>query len=131
MKGPTASCSKLVHLSSCSGVHGGKHCDLGYVMSCPVAECACFRSILLRRRWRDHIPPKSLYPYTRVYGVITGIGIAYSDGYGLDDRRVEVRVPGRSRMSSSPRRTALLWGTPTSHPMGTRDSFPGSKAAGT
>jgi hypothetical protein len=38
-------------------------------------------------------------------------------GFGLDDRRVGVRVPVESRISSSPRR-------PASYPMGT-GSFPG------
>jgi hypothetical protein len=35
-----------------------------------------------------------------------------SDYYRLDDRGVGVRVPGESRIFSSPRRPDLLWGPP-------------------
>jgi hypothetical protein len=38
----------------------------------------------------------------------SSVGIA--TGYGLDDRRVGVRVPVRSRISSAPRRPDRLWG---------------------
>jgi hypothetical protein len=39
------------------------------------------------------------------------VGIA--TGYGLDDRGVGIRVPVRSRIFSSPRRTDWLWGPPS------------------
>jgi hypothetical protein len=48
------------------------------------------------------------YQYTFMYGPMDrSVGIA--TGYGLDDRGVGVRVPGGSRIFSSPRRPDWLW----------------------
>jgi hypothetical protein len=64
---------------------------------------------------------------TRSRGSVVGI----ATGYGLDDRRVGVRVPVGSIIFSSPCRPDWLWGPqPISYPMGNGGSFPGSKAAG-
>jgi hypothetical protein len=64
-----------------------------------------------------------------VYGVLGLYTIATS--YGLDDRRVGLRVSEGSRIFSSPDRPDRLWGPPkTSYPMGTGGSSPGGKAAG-
>jgi hypothetical protein len=38
--------------------------------------------------------------------------VVIATGYGLDDRRVGVRIPVESRILSSPRRPDWLWGTP-------------------
>jgi hypothetical protein len=50
--------------------------------------------------------------------------------YGLDDRRVGVRVPVGSRIFSSPRRPDRLWDPSNPYPMGTVGSFPGLKRPG-
>jgi hypothetical protein len=67
----------------------------------------------------------SVFIYLFLFNVyvfaLVGTGIGSS--YGLDDRRVGVRVPVRSRILSSPRRPDRLWGSP--------GSFPGGKATGT
>jgi hypothetical protein len=47
--------------------------------------------------------------------------------YGLNDRRVRIRVLVGSEFSRCPDR---LWSPPASPQMGTGGSFPGSKAAG-
>jgi hypothetical protein len=56
----------------------------------------------------------------------SSVGIATD--YGLDDRRVEVRVSVESKFSSSPSRPDRLWGPPNLL-MGTGGSFPGGKPA--
>ncbi|PNF24413.1 hypothetical protein B7P43_G09672 [Cryptotermes secundus] len=44
--------------------------------------------------------------------------------YGLDDRVVGVRVPVRSKISSSERRPYRLWGLPNLLTNGYRELFP-------
>jgi hypothetical protein len=56
--------------------------------------------------------------------------VGLATGYGLDDRKVGLRVPVESRMFSSPSPPARLWGSLNLLSMGTGSSFPGSKAAG-
>jgi hypothetical protein len=57
------------------------------------------------------------------------VGIAL--GYGLDDRGSRVRFPtGAGNFSLHHRVQNGSGAHPTSCPMGTRDSFPGDKAAG-
>jgi hypothetical protein len=57
------------------------------------------------------------------------VGIAL--GYGLDDRGFRVRFPAGAGNFSLYHRVQNGSGAhPTSYPMGTRDSFPGAKAAG-
>jgi hypothetical protein len=50
-------------------------------------------------------------------------------GYGMDDRRVGVRVPVGSRIFTSQYGPDRLWST-TSYPMGTGGSSPGVKRRG-
>jgi hypothetical protein len=57
----------------------------------------------------------------------SAVGIA--TGYGLDDRRVGVRVPVEARIFSSPCRPDRLWGPPILVSNGYQGSFPGGKAA--
>jgi hypothetical protein len=49
-------------------------------------------------------------------------------GYGLESRKVGVRVLVLVRFLSSPRRPERLWGSPKFLFNGTRGSFPGNKA---
>jgi hypothetical protein len=57
------------------------------------------------------------------------VGIAL--GYGLDDRGSRVRFPAGAGYVSLHHRVQNGSGThPASSPMGTRGSFPGSRAAG-
>jgi hypothetical protein len=56
------------------------------------------------------------------------VGIA--TGYGMDDRRVGVRVSVGSIIFSSPRRPNRLWVRTTFYPMGTEGSYPEVKASG-
>jgi hypothetical protein len=59
----------------------------------------------------------------------SSVGIAL--GYGLDDRGSRVRFPsGAGNFSLHLRVQNGSGAHPSSYPMGTRDSFPGSKAAG-
>jgi hypothetical protein len=58
----------------------------------------------------------------------SSVGIA--TGYGLGDRGVGVRVPGGSRIFSSPRRPDRFWGPPSLLSNGYRGLSPGGKAAG-
>jgi hypothetical protein len=59
----------------------------------------------------------------------TPVGIA--SGYGLDDRGSRVRFPtGAGNFSPHHRVQNGSGAHPASYPMGTRDSFPGGKAAG-
>jgi hypothetical protein len=59
----------------------------------------------------------------------SSVGIAL--GYGLDDRGSRVRFPAGAGNFSLHHRVQNGSGThPVSYPMGTRGSFPGSKAAG-
>jgi hypothetical protein len=51
-------------------------------------------------------------------------------GYGLDDRKVGVRVPVGSRIITSPCHPDRLWGPPNLLYNGYRELFPGGKAAG-
>jgi hypothetical protein len=51
-------------------------------------------------------------------------------GYGLDDRRVGVRIPVVSRILSSPRRPDLLLDPPNLLFNGYQGLFPGDKVAG-
>jgi hypothetical protein len=65
-----------------------------------------------------HFPPFSFF----------GIGL----GYGLDDRGSRVRFPvGTENFSLHHRVQKGSGAYPASYPMGTGDSFPGGKAAGT
>jgi hypothetical protein len=61
-----------------------------------------------------------IYPHSRVC-IVTG--------YGLDDQGFEVRALVKSRIFTSSYRPDRFWG-PTSHQMGTGDSFRGDEAAG-
>jgi hypothetical protein len=59
----------------------------------------------------------------------SSVGIAL--GYGLEDRGSRVRFPAGAGNFSLHHRVQNSSGThPASYPMGTRDSFPGGKAAG-
>jgi hypothetical protein len=59
----------------------------------------------------------------------SSVGLAL--GYGLDDRGSRVRFPAGAGNFSLHHRVQPGFGAhPASYPMGTRDSFPGSKAAG-
>jgi hypothetical protein len=66
------------------------------------------------------------YPKDRSQDSVVGI----ATGYGLDNRRVGVRVPVGSRIFSSPRRPDLLLDPPNVLSNGYRRPFPGGKAAG-
>jgi hypothetical protein len=62
-------------------------------------------------------------------GSDNSVGIAL--GYGLDDLSSRVRFPAGAGNFSLHHRVQNGSGAhPASHPMGTRDSFPGGKAAG-
>jgi hypothetical protein len=58
----------------------------------------------------------------------SAVGIA--TGYGLGGRGIGVRVPGRVRFLSSPRRPDRFWGLPSLLSNGHRGLLPRSKAAG-
>jgi hypothetical protein len=59
----------------------------------------------------------------------SSVGIALS--YGMDDRRSRVRFPaGAGNFSLHHRDKNGSGAHPTSYPVGTRDAFPGGKAAG-
>jgi hypothetical protein len=62
------------------------------------------------------------------YSLHSVVGI--TTGYGLEDRGVEVRVPVRSRIFSTPRRPDRLWGPPNLLSNGYRVFFHVGKAAG-
>jgi hypothetical protein len=59
----------------------------------------------------------------------SSVGIATD--YGLDDRMFGVQIPAGAENFSLPHRVQTGFGVhPSSYPMGTRGSFPGSKATG-
>jgi hypothetical protein len=57
--------------------------------------------------------------------------VSIASGYGLDDRRVGVRVPVGLRIFFSPCLPDRLWGPPNLLSNGYRWLFPGGKAIGT
>jgi hypothetical protein len=63
-------------------------------------------------------------------GTYTYSTVGTATGYGLDDRRIGVRILVGSKLSLPTSSTLALGSTPTSYPMGTGGSFPGVKAAG-
>jgi hypothetical protein len=69
------------------------------------------------------VPPTPFtnYEVSRRLAIIFGI----ATGYGLDDRRVWVRVPVGPRIFSSPQRPDRLWGPPNLLFYGYRCSLPG------
>jgi hypothetical protein len=68
------------------------------------------------------------YSFIVVSILLCVVGIA--TGYGLDDRRVGVRVPVGSRIFSSPCRADRFWGPPSLLSNRYRGSFPGIKRPG-
>jgi hypothetical protein len=48
-----------------------------------------------------------------IFAAVPSRAVGIATGYGLDDRRVEVRVPVGSRIFSSPRRPDRLWDPPS------------------
>jgi hypothetical protein len=56
--------------------------------------------------------------------------VSIATGYGLDGRGVGVRVPGGSRIFSSPSHSDRLWGAPNILSNGYWGAFPMGKAAG-
>jgi hypothetical protein len=88
----------------------------------------------------NHVPPEFKFRSTVAFINIflflacccvmsrdSSVGIA--TGYGLDGRRVGVRVPVGPRIFSSPHRPDRLWGPPSLLPNGYRRFFPLRKAA--
>jgi hypothetical protein len=68
-----------------------------------------------------------IWVYTQVLDSSVGIAL----GYGLNDRDSRVRFPAGARNSSLHHRVQNGFGAhPASYPMGSRGSFPGSRAAG-
>jgi hypothetical protein len=69
---------------------------------------------------------KYIFFYIRSRDSSAGIAL----GYGLDDPGSSVRFPAGAENFSLHHRIHNGGAHPTSHPMGTRGSFPGNKAAG-
>jgi hypothetical protein len=65
-----------------------------------------------------------------IIGTNRGSVVGIATGYGLDDRRVGVRVPVQSRILTSPYRQTGIGIHPTPYITGTGGSFPGCKMAG-
>jgi hypothetical protein len=64
---------------------------------------------------------------TARHSVSSGSAVGIANGYGLDDRGVEVPVPEVSRNLTSPYRSNRLWGAPSLLSNGYRRLFPGVK----